>query len=114
MSKDNQMKIHITLTDEKGNSYSGFANLEKSTTKHIPNIQTNKPIKKRPTDIVREAHRENFFKDEKNLDETTKYLKSKGFNFGKSSVFMALQGAEYLKKIGTKGKFKFIQKYPPS
>jgi len=110
------MKIKITLTDEKGNTYFGTADLTKSSgssgSKTL--IPTAKPKKKRPADVVSELHKEGFFKEEKGLDETAKKLKSKGFNFGKSSIYMALQSAEYLKQNGPKGKSKFIQKYPPS
>jgi len=36
-----------------------------------------------------------------------------GYNFGSSSVAMALTRADYLKQKGTAGNFTFIQKYPP-
>jgi hypothetical protein len=114
MSKGDSMKIHITITDEKGNSYSGSSDLAKSSGKTKRVIPISKSKTKRPSDVIKDLHQEGFFKEEKKLDETAKKLKSKGFNFGRSSVFMALESAEYLKKNGTKGKYKFIQKYPPS
>jgi hypothetical protein len=81
----------------------------KSTGKTKPGISITKAKKKGPSDVVKDLHVEGFFKEEKKLDEIRKKLQSKGFNFGKSSVFMALEGAEYLKKNGKKGKYKFIK-----
>lgn len=104
MSKGDSMKVHITITDENGNNYSGSTDLVKSSGKAKQLPPTTKSKTKRPSDVIKELHREEFFKEEKKFDEVVKKLKSKGFNFAGSSIFTALESAEYLKKNGTKGK----------
>ena len=40
-------------------------------------------------------------------------LKEMGFNFKEGSIQYALDNAEFLDRRGNKGKYKWIQKFPP-
>ena len=112
MLEKGKMKINITITDEKGNVYEGNALLQKvKKGKQKRTVQTSAK-RKLPSNVILDLYHEGFFSEEKKLSDVAKKLKQVGYNFGKSSVAMALK-ADYLKQKGTKGKFKFIQKYPP-
>ena len=105
------MKITINIKDENGNFYEGEAILKKIKKQ---SRQVSTTIKKKtPSTEIKLLYQENYFSEERKLIDVTKKMKDKGYNFGRSSIYMALIGAEYLKQIGRKGKFRFIQKYPP-
>lgn len=114
------MKVHITITDDDGNTYKGLADLAAVTGKRkigtISGITAKKPKKTplRPIDAVNQLYKEEFFKVERTLTVVRKELNARGFNFSKSSIYNALDLAEFLIKKGSKGNYAFIQKYPPS
>lgn len=113
------MKAYITITDENGNTYEGTANLVQVTGKSELGAKPQpKPIQKpKPagaTEAVYQLYLEGFFKDEKSFTDVETKLSQTGFNFSKSSIFTALEDADYLLKKGTKRHYTFIQKYPPS
>jgi hypothetical protein len=106
------LKIHITITDEKGNHYEGDTELSLSKTKKTTNIQTEHINKKKPSHPIRQLYIEGFFKVQKKLGDVSNRLKSDGFNFKAGSIQYALDNADYLDRTGGKGNYRWIQKYP--
>jgi len=106
------MKIHISITTEKGETFEGDADLVKSKSKPAHTVIKKSGKNKGPSEIIKFLHKEGFFSAEKKLSDLENEFKSKGYNFGKSSLLMALDRADFLKKSGSKGNYQFIQKYP--
>jgi hypothetical protein len=118
MSIADAMKLHITVTDDVGNTYEAVADLTR-TTKNEPSVKKAQKIKA-PTTIIgpagaiKKLYYENFFKTEKSLEQVMSKLGDKGVNFDVRLVSMALYRAKYLTKKGTRGSYTYIQKHPPS
>lgn len=108
------MKIHIKLIDEKGNEYEG--DLIKTAGKNRTTFksQTKKISKPTPTILIKKSYIEKFFQKEQKLGDVIKKLKSEGYNFNSDSIYRALQRSKFLKRQGSVGTYKFVQKYPPS
>jgi len=106
------LKIQIRIIDEKGNFYEGTTDLKKTNKKNLDTKLEIKKQKKIPSNVVTELYKQNFFSEERQLNDVVNEMKKLGYNFGRSSIYMAVSGADFLKQKGTKGKFKFIQKYP--
>ncbi|NIP62104.1 MAG: hypothetical protein GWN01_11985 [Nitrosopumilaceae archaeon] len=108
------MKVQINVTDEKGNLYEGTVNLTKVMKgKRKPTSVKSTSKKPKPSLTIRNLYEEKYFSSSKSLGEVSKKLSSKGYNFNPDSVYRALQRSGFLKRKGTTGKFKFVQKYPP-
>lgn len=111
------MKIHIRITDDRGNNYEGNVELvkvEKINAKlqskpHQAKIRKQKAAKK-----IHQLYVDNFFKTEKSTQDVLKKLESTGFNFEESAIRMALNRSDYLKKKEVNKVNKYIQKYPSS
>ena len=56
--------------------------------------------------------KEKFFMKGKSMAETKKALEEKGYNFTNPNLSMALKNAKFLTKRGSKGHFRYVQKYP--
>lgn len=115
------LKVHITITDDSGNTYEGVADLMqikgKDKSKHSANLKekiAQKTKSKGPTDAIKNLFLQEFFKEERKFSDVTKRLSDMGFNFSSQSISNALNRAEYLTKKGTKGDHIYVQKYPPS
>lgn len=108
------MRIHITITDEKGNQYEGNAILEKAIKQKGKTVVSKQHSKPKPSGAVHTLYIDNFFKEEKKLSDVTKALSKQGYNFNKDSVYRALQNADFLNVKGAKGSYRFLQKFPPS
>lgn len=107
-----KMKIHISITDDKNQTYEGIAELTKSKKqRQIKHIAVNP---KGPTDIIKEFYHQNYFETNKTLNEVEKKIKTKKYNFDLPAITLALSRAKYLKRNGTRGKYSYIQKSPPS
>ena len=111
MSGNDKLKINITIADEKGNLFEGNATLHKIKAEKRKRTFQISNKKRSPSNAVLELHQEDFFSEEQTLSNVIKKLKQTGYNFGNSSIAMALK-VDYLKRKGTPGKFRFIQKYP--
>lgn len=107
------MNVFIQIKDDNGNIYEGTAILtkQKQASSKPKSIST---TKKTPSNVLQQIYQDNFFIDNKTLNDVYKKFKELGFNFGRSSVYMALESSNYLKRSGSKGKYRFIQKYPMS
>ncbi|HJW20479.1 MAG TPA: hypothetical protein VJ571_07990 [Candidatus Nitrosotalea sp.] len=105
------MRIHITITDDKGNQFDGDTVLHKSEKKASAKPSLRKKNMK-PGDAIVLLYENEFFKEERKLLDVTTTLSKQGYNFNRNSVYMALEGADFLNKKGTRGSYKFVQKYP--
>lgn len=109
------MKIHITITDEKGDTYEGVAELAKAKTRaQSHKQQVAKPLtraKRKAPQVIFELYQNEFFKGEKGLDEVLKKLSGMRYNFERNTVRVALERADYLVN---KGNRVYVEKYPPS
>jgi hypothetical protein len=107
------MRVHITLTDNIGNTYEGIAELTKVTAKAgaaKKPAQTQKGAKKAPQ-VIHELYQKEYFREEKHLDVVVRKLGQMRYNFDKDTVRKALDRAEYLTNKGSR---TYIEKYPPS
>jgi hypothetical protein len=53
-----------------------------------------------------------FFAIQRTLGESLEQLGRDGFNFSAPSITMALNAKPYLQRRGSKGSYRFVQKYP--
>jgi hypothetical protein len=66
----------------------------------------------KPAGALDTLYAQGYFASERTLAEVREQLQHNGYNFGASSVLMALQAREYLQRRGSKGSYRFVQKYP--
>lgn len=74
---------------------------------------------KRPkiVNILTDLYRQGFFSTPKALPDVKNRLKELGYNFGRGSIANSLnilQGRGILRRLGTKGNYKYLQKIPPT
>jgi len=72
-----------------------------------------KQVITKPSKAVALLYRGGFFGPERRLGEVSKDLATKGFNFSKQSILMALKAADFLAVRGQRGDYRFVQKFPP-
>ncbi len=109
------MKIHITITDEKGNRYQGSSDLAKvKSNEKASQIEIKQKKKPKAPHVVLKLYEENFFKTAKTQQEVLIKMRSVGYNFDGEAVRMTLNRANYLKKEGNSKRNKYIQKFPPT
>ena len=109
------MKIRIWVS-EGGKTYEGetvlsiVSHLRGSTDDHEKQA-ARAPLTK-PSGAVDNLYAKGFFGTGRTLGETLAQLGNDGFNFSSPSVLMALQSRSFLQRRGTKGSYRFVQKYP--
>ena len=106
------MKVHVKVTDDKNQTYEGTVELTKSR-KQKSQKQTKFQIRG-PTDVVKELYFQNYFENERTLNEVKKKFKSKKYNFGLPGIQLALERAIFLHRNGKRGRYSYIQKTPPN
>lgn len=110
------MKIRISIS-EGGRTYEGETVLSEVSPRRGPTgdreRRTQKPSVTRPSTAIDGLYAAGFFATGRTLGETLSKLGSDGFNFSSPSVLMALQAREFLQRRGTKGSYRFVQKFPP-
>lgn len=110
------MKIRINLTDNQGKEYEGEIELTKikvTSSRRKTKIKQSIGNKNKPPFPIKQLYNNKFFKKEKKLGDVSTKLKDDGYNFKPGSIQWALDQVEYLGRRGTKGNYKWIQKYPP-
>jgi hypothetical protein len=107
------MRVHITVTDDNGNTYEGIADLSKTKGK-VTSVrkpaQTRKGAKSAPQ-VINDLYQNEYFRQGQHIDEVEKKLGEMRYNFNKETIKKALQRAEYLTNRGNQ---TYIEKYPPS
>jgi hypothetical protein len=110
------MHIQIRVSHD-GKLFEGGATL--SEVGSPAGSQTKNPTPEKPEGVVTKPARaldtlyaQAYFASERTLAEVRAQLLHNGYNFGAPSVFMALVAREYLLRRGSKGSYRFVQKYP--
>jgi hypothetical protein len=108
------MKIYVKITDDRNQSYEGTFDLIKSkkTKTLIPKQITTKP--KGAASFILYLYNQHFFEKGKTLNDVEKEIKNQKYGLAPNAINNALQRAKFLRRIGTRGKYAFIQKIPPN
>jgi hypothetical protein len=118
------MKVEITLTDESGNLFGGEVTLvplaREAAQKRAPTQRRSghgAPAKgehpRMPMDGLRRLHQQGAFKAERDFKSVEGELSRIHCNFPKASLAKALARADFLTRHGTRGSYRWIQRYPP-
>lgn len=112
------MKIEVRLTTQNGETFAGEVTLKQVSPNAAQSVRSEqKPAKPRPESpsaAINALYEKGFFSEERSLGDSVRELRGNGYNFGAPSIVMALKTKEFLQRRGTKGKYRFVQKYPPS
>jgi hypothetical protein len=110
------MRIQIRVS-ENGKLFEGEALL-----KEVPSKGNTPPTKigrrrelapTKPTGAVDGLYETQFFACERTLGQVMGKLGEDGFNFNAPSIFMALKSRDYIQRRGSRGSYRFVQKFPP-
>jgi hypothetical protein len=71
-------------------------------------------VARKPSEAVGLVYRNGFFKESRALPDVLDELRQAGYSFSRQSILMALQAARFLARTGTRGSYRFIQKFPPA
>jgi|GEM_PF-2147143 hypothetical protein len=114
------MKVTVPVEDDSGGQFSGEAVL-KPRSKGATAIRrekapayvraSNKPPK--PKHVLKGLHEKGVFKAEKTFAAIEQEVANLECNFPRSTLMMALGSARFLTRRGTKGNYRWIQKYKP-
>jgi hypothetical protein len=119
------MKLEITLRDDKGKLFGGEVTLVPLSAKRLGSrvsvqaraghsADTRKDDQPRtPTDGLRRLHQQGGFKTERDFKSVEGDLSTMDCNFPKASLAKALARADFLTRHGTRGSYRWIQRYPP-
>ncbi len=113
------MRVQVRVLHE-GRTYYGEVQLnptgpEKAVSRPLK-IETSivNNIATRPSAAVELLYRKGFFKESRKFPDVSNELRKEGYNFSRQSIFMALKAAGFLALTGTRGSYRFVQKFPPS
>jgi hypothetical protein len=68
----------------------------------------------KPSGALDRLYRKRFFASERTLGTVLDQLQEDGYNFSAPSILMALKSRGYLQRRGSKGSYRFVQKFPPT
>lgn len=110
------MRIRMTIIHD-GKEFQGDAELTevgrgRRVSQAQPKIATQAPSS--PAEAIRSLFEKGFFRETRGQRDVAKKLKEQGYNFGSSSITMALQRARFLHQRGSKGTYSYVQKIPPT
>jgi hypothetical protein len=69
-------------------------------------------IATKPSEAIRMLWKGKIFLKQKSLAEVMQELEKRGYNFSVQAIDMALKGSKYLTRKGSRGDYKYVQKYP--
>ncbi len=111
------MKLHITVVHE-GRTYVGDVELDAADSPKRTAVDGKQVSQQtgptRPGQAIERLYERSFFKTPRTLTDTIRELAKNEYNFGSSSVLMALQATDFLRQRGKRGSYMFVQKYPPA
>jgi hypothetical protein len=111
------MKIQIRVSDS-GRTFEGEAMLTEVRPNGGPPVKraqsVGRPLSTKPSGAVDALYHKEFFASEHSLGDVLGQLGRDGYNFSAPSILMALKSREYLQRRGSKGSYRFVQKFPPS
>jgi hypothetical protein len=109
------MKAYIRIS-YNGKSFEGEATLSEMRSGHLPATKqvTGSKVSKttKPSGVVDKLYSEGFFTSSQTLGAVVTQLGHEGYNFSAPSILMSLKSREYLQRRGSKGSYRFVQKYP--
>jgi hypothetical protein len=111
------MRVEIRVT-AGARAFEGEALLNevrpKAAQRSMAGKRSDKAAATKPSEALERLYRRMFFASPRTLGETMSELSKGGYNFNPPSVLMALKGKECLQRRGSKGSYRFVQRYPPS
>ncbi|HEX4542491.1 MAG TPA: hypothetical protein VH114_04935 [Candidatus Acidoferrum sp.] len=112
------MRVRLTIEDDSGRTYHGEVVLDpQGSAKKVqrkeqgPKHASSHP--KKPTQALKHLHEKGIFKTEQNLGKVEAELGKMDCNFPKPSLAKALERADFLTRRGTRGNYRWIQRYKP-
>jgi len=112
------MRVKLTVEDNSGRTYRGEAVLDLQSS--AKRVQRKEPKAKHassdptePTPALKRLHEKGIFKTERNFGEVESELAKMDCNFPKASLAKALARADFLTRRGTRGNYRWIQRYKP-
>jgi hypothetical protein len=113
------MRVTISITHE-GQRFVGEVELQPAGSGRLPSgsqyreIDEARAVARKPSEAVDLVYRNGFFKESRALSDVLNELRHAGYSFSRQSILMALQAARFLSRTGTRGYYRFIQKFPPA
>ena len=111
------MKLQVQVT-ENGKTFAGEAVLSevqphgRQSRRQQKSVRTARPNK--PSEAIHALYGKGFFATARTLGDSMTQLGRDGYNFSGPSILMALKAKEFLQRRGSKGAYRFVQKYPPT
>lgn len=111
------MKIEIRLR-QNGKTFEGEAVLNEVHSSAATPTAGRTPAKEthptKPSEALQALYQAGYFATERTLATVTSEFSKLGYNFNASSVVMALGSKKYLQRRGSRGSYRFVQRYPPN
>jgi len=109
------MKVMLIVQDDSGRTFEGEAILsptrkavKQTSNRRAPSGSTNP---RTPTQGLKHLHAHGFFKTERDLGAVEGELAKVECHFPKSSLATALDRANFLTRRGSRGNYRYIQKF---
>lgn len=112
------MRVRLTIEDDSGRTYHGELVLgsqgtAKKASRKEPKMPHVSASPTKPAQALRHLHAQGIFKAERTLKGVEAELEKMDCNFPKASLAKALELAKFLTRRGTRGKYRWIQRYKP-
>lgn len=113
------MRAKITITHE-GKRFVGEVELHAvgpdgpPTSSPTAGSDTPRDVARKPSEAVDLAYRNGFFKERRALSDVLDELRGAGYFFSPQAILAALKSARFLAQTGTRGSYRFVQKFPPA
>jgi hypothetical protein len=119
-----RMTATVIVTDSEGNVFEGETELAPRKRERGPGDKgarisvgiratTDSAPPRTPTEGLRRLHQRGVFKTKREIKAVEEELAKSDCNFQKASLAKALERAGFLTRLGKRGSFCWIQKYPP-
>jgi hypothetical protein len=108
------MKVILKIEDDSGRIYQGEILLgAQGAAKKIQRKKEKHAVSESPRTPARSLHAQGVFKSERALAVVEAELAKIDCNFPKASLAKALERADFLTRRGTRGSYRWIQKFNP-
>lgn len=112
------MKVRLTIEDDSGRTYHGEVVLDsrgsaRAVPREKPSPKDAPSDPKQPAHALKHLHKKGIFKTERNMGEVEAELTKIDCNFPKASLAKALARADFLTRHGSRGAYRWIQRYKP-
>lgn len=112
------MMVGLTIEDDSGRTYHGevemaLQGVSKKVRRKAPQPQSASAEPKKPTQALKHLHEKGIFKTERTLGVVEAELGKMDCNFPKASLAKALARADFLTRRGTRGNYRWIQRFKP-